>query len=138
MYLVQGNCMEKYATAKISSGISWLSFFSSVKSKFTEVSDSLLFLPVARGKNFFFSEGKTNSGLEMEVVDFKCICFPSYQPGISKAEMPGSFQCPLKTREHCTCYSTFINILFIFTSILKIYFSSNPFYCSVFHLWPRH
>lgn len=32
----------------------------------------LIFL--ARGKNIF-SEGKTNSGLEMGVVDFKCICF---------------------------------------------------------------
>lgn len=94
----------------------------SSKSKSTEVSDRLSLLPVARGKNFFFfSEGKTNSGLEIEVVAFKCVCFPPYQPGITKAETPGSFQCPLKTRQHCICYPGLVHILFIFTSILETY-----------------
>lgn len=68
----------------------------SSKSKSTEVSGSLLFLPVARGKNFFFCDGKTKE-LEIEVTDFKCMRFLSYEPGVSKAETPSSFQCPLKT-----------------------------------------
>lgn len=61
----------------------------SSKSKSTEVSGSLLFLPVARGKNFF-CEGKTKE-LEIEVTDLKWKCFLSYEPGVSKAETPSSF-----------------------------------------------
>lgn len=94
----------------------------SSKSKSTEVSDSLLFLPVARERFFLFlfSEDKTNSGLEVQAVDFKCVCFPPYQPGISKAETPGSFQCPLKTR-HIAPVTQVSSILYIyiFTSILN-------------------
>lgn len=55
----------------------------------------------------------------MEAVAFKCVCFPSYWPCISEAEMPGSFQCPLKTRQYCICYPGFLHILFMFTFILK-------------------
>lgn len=69
----------------------------SSKSKSTEVSGSLLFLPVARGKKFF-CEGKTKE-LEIEATDFKCMFFLSYEPGVSKTQTPSSFQCPLKTRE---------------------------------------